>query len=464
MKNKLEKKQSRRTFLKNLGSASALAFAAPFIVPSTVFAKNGNVPPSDRIVMGCIGLGGQGRANMHAFINQPDTQIVALCDVDDGTSEFHRVNMFPDSQGGLRPALRETVKEYMRLNRPISPESISTFTDFRELLDRKDIDAVTVVTPDHWHSLITIAAAEAGKDIYCEKPLANSIFEGRSVCNSITRYGRILQTGSHERSNDSIRYAWELVHNGYVGELKEIHINMPNMDPHQKLLRTLTKPMPAMPVPEGFHYDFWLGPAPRAPYTRGRCHFWWRFILDYGGGEMTDRGAHIIDLAQFINDTDDTGPVELSGEGKQVGNGLYNAFIEYSFECKYKNGVRLIGGSKGERGLKLVGSDGWIFIHIHGGRLEASNPILLKRKISGNEIHVERSPGHRRNFLDSVKSRHKTVAHEEIGHRTASVCHLLNIAMMTGRKLQWDPVHEKITNEPEINRMLYHPMRSPWSI
>ena len=459
-----KKLKSRRKFIKNLASASAMAFGAPFIVPSTVFARKGSVPPSDRIVMGCIGLGGQGRYNMRAFINQPDTQIVALCDVDEGTSEFHKMNMYPDSQGGLRPALHETIKEYARQDRPISPDSISTYTDFRELLDRNDIDAVTVVTPDHWHGLITIAAAEAGKDIYCEKPLTNSIFEGRSVCNSITRYERILQTGSHERSNDSVRYAWELVHNGNIGELKEIHINMPNMDPHHKLLRTWTKPMPSMPVPKGFHYDFWLGPAPRAPYTRGRCHFWWRFILDYGGGEMTDRGAHIIDLAQFINGTDDTGPVELSGKGKPVGNGLYNAFIEYNFEAKYKNGVRLLGSSKGERGLKLVGSDGWIFIHIHGGRLEASDPALLKRIISGNEIHVERSPGHRRNFLDSIKTRHKTVAHEEIGHRTATICHLLNIAMLTGRKLEWDPVREQITNEPEINKMLFHPMRSPWSI
>jgi predicted dehydrogenase len=219
-----------------------------------------------------------------------------------------------------------------------------------------------------------------------------------------------------------------------------------------------------MPVPESLNYNMWLGPAPWAPYTLERVHFWWRFITDYGGGEITDRGAHIIDLAQFINQTDDTGPVEIIAEGSKVGNGLYNCFIEYAFECRYEKGTKIIGSSKGERGLKLVGTDGWIFIHIHGGQLTASDPRILQTKIGPEQIHVERSPGHHRNFLDSVKLRRKTVANEEIGHRTATICHLLNIAMESGETLKWDPQKEIITNSTIAEKMVHRPMRPPWSI
>ena len=179
---------------------------------------------------------------------------------------------------------------------------------------------------------------------------------------------------------------------------------------------------------------------------------------------MTDRGAHIIDLAQFINDADDSGPVEIIGRGRPIGNGLYDCFIEYDFECIYPNGVRLIGGSEGDRGLKLVGSDGWISIHIHGGRLDAEPKSILKESITPNEIHVERSPGHHRNFLDSVKTRKKPLAHEEIGHRTATICHLVNIAMLTERKIKWDPEREQVTNDDKVNKMVHKPKRSPWRI
>jgi len=457
-------KLNRRDFVKKIAQTTAGLAGFPTLIRPAALGRDGHVAPSDRIVMGCIGLGGQGRSNMRAFIEQPDTQIVALCDVDEGLGKLDTPYPFPGSRGGLLPARQETVRGYERLNRPVDEKSIALYTDFRELLAREDIDAVTVCTPDHWHGLITIAAAEAGKDIYCEKPLVNSIPEGIAVRDAIRKYGRILQTGSHERSRDSIRFAWELVQNGYIGELKEIHINMPNDERQHMILRNSTQPKPPMPVPKGFHYDFWLGPAPWAPYTRDRCHFWWRYILDYGGGEMTDRGAHIIDLAQFINGTDDSGPVEIIAKGEQLGKGLYDVFIEYQFECQYENGVRMIGSSEGQRGLKLVGSDGWIFIHIHGGRLEAEPATLLKQQIGPNEIHVERSPVHRRNFLDSIKTRRKTVAHEEIGHRTATICHLLNIAMLTGRPLQWDPQAEKITNDDEASRMMHRPMRSPWSL
>ncbi len=186
--------------------------------------------------------------------------------------------------------------------------------------------------------------------------------------------------------------------------------------------------------------------------------------MNYGGGEMTDRGAHIIDLAQLGNDADDTGPVELEAQGERPSEGLYDTFLKYKFECKYANGVRMIGKDTGTRGLKFEGTDGWVFIHIHGGRLEAEPESLLKEVIGPNEIHLGRSPGHHRNFLDAVKSRGEPVAPAEIGHRTATICHLLNIAMLTGDKLKWDPRLERVTNSHQANRMLGRPMRSPWHL
>jgi predicted dehydrogenase len=455
----------RRTFLKGAAGTTIAAISAPTIISSCALSKKGRLAPSDRIVMGCIGLGGQGTYDMSAFIHQPDVQVVALCDVDDGVGDYDYLYQYPGSHAaGLKPAVKRAVEYYASQNRPVKASSFALYSDFRELLQRPDIDAVQVTTPDHWHGLISIAAAKAGKDVYCEKPLVNSIPEGRAVCNAVNRYGRILQTGSHERSNDSVRFAYELVKNGRIGKLHTIEVNMPNNDSQHNLLRNNTQPKPTMPVPKGFDYDMWLGPARWAPYTRERTHFWWRYILEYGGGEMTDRGAHILDLAQFINDADNTGPVEISGKGKSVGNGLYDCFIEYEFDCTYANGVRLIGGSKGERGLRLVGDEGWIFIYIHGGRLTAEPASILRDKIGSHEIHTRRSPGHHRDFLNSIKSRQKTIASEEIGHRTATLCHLLNIAYMTGRKLQWDPVTEKITNDDGANRLLKKPMRAPWKI
>ncbi len=450
----------RRTFLKKSG----LAAAAPFIVPASALGRAGRPAASDRIVMGCIGLGGQGTFNMRAFINQPDTEIVALCDVDEGVGNFDMLYQEPgNNRAGLQPAAVKAVAAYEEKGQHVPLDRFALYTDFRELLARPDIDAVTVCTPDHWHGLISIAAAKAGKDIYCEKPLVNSVAEGRAVVEAVRRYGRVLQTGSHERSNDSVRYAWELVKNDRIGKLREIHVNMPNSDSHHEELRRDRGDHPAVPVPEGFHYDMWLGPACWAPYTPKRTHFWWRFILETGGGEMTDRGAHIIDLAQFIHESDDSGPIELVAEGKQVTSKLFDCFIEYAFECTYSDGVKLIGTSSGNRGLRLVGSDGWIFIHIHGGRLEASNPDILREIIGAGEVHTERSPGHHRNFLDCVKSRRLPVAHAEIGHRTATICHLLNIAMLTRKPIRWDPQNER-SDDDEINRLLKRPMRSPWKI
>ena len=452
-------KISRRKFLQKTSLAAAGAIGFPYIIPSSALGLDGTVAPSNRIVMGCIGAGGQGTWNMLAFLEQPDVQVVAICDVNEGSDDYDKLYQFEGSTtAGRNPARQRAEKYYAQQKADGTYKGCDGYNDFRELLARKDIDAVTVCTPDHWHGLVSIAAAKAGKDIYCEKPLVNSIPEGRAVCEAVKRYKRVLQTGSHERSGSSVRFACELVRNGRLGKLHTIRINMPVDN------QIAIGPQPTMPVPPGLDYDMWLGPTTWYPYTRRRGHFYWRYILECGGGEMTDRGAHIIDIAQLGNNTDDSGPVKISARGSAPRNGLFDTFDKYTFECEYANGVRMLGGIDQPRGLKFEGTDGWVFIHIHGGRLEAEPASLLQEIIRPEEIHLGRSPGHHRNFLEAIKTRNLPMAPAEVGHRTATICHLLNIALQTERTLQWDPVTEHVVNDEAMDRMVARPMRSPWRI
>jgi predicted dehydrogenase len=435
-------RSTRRQFLKVSGAATLGAAAAPYFVPSSALGLGGAVAPSERIVMGCIGTGGQGQGDMGAMMSFPEVQVIAVCDVDEGHKRSAAANV----------------------NKKYGNSDCREFKDFRELLAIKEIDAVTVTTPDHWHALCSVAAANAGKDVYCEKPLANSIGEGRAIADAVKKNKRILQCGSQERSGGNSRYACELVRNGRIGKLHTIRINLPTDDGHHNEAKALKGLPPEEKVPEGFDYDFWLGHTAVAPYSPKRTHFWWRFNLAYGGGEMTDRGAHVIDIAQLGGGFDNTGPVEIEATGSRNAGSLYNTFWDYKFTGKYANGVTMIGESKGPRGLKFEGSDGWIFVHIHGGMLEASSDALLKEKIRDDEIQLGRSPGHQRNFIDCVTSRKDPIATAEIGHRTASVCHLNNIALLLGRKLRWDPAKEQFIDDSEANALVTPKMRAPWSL
>jgi len=452
------KELSRRGFLREAAGASVAAVGFPYFVPASALGQAGTVAPSNRIVIGCIGAGGQGTHNMNVFMGNPDVQVVAVCDVERGRNAYRGATF------GREPGRQIVEKYYASQKESGTYKGCEAYTDFREVLARKDIDAVSVCTPDHWHGFITVAAAKAGKDIYCEKPLANTIAEGRAIANIVNRYGRVLQTGSQERSNESVRFACELVRNGRIGKLHTISVNLPCDEPHHAEVIKNAGPQPDMPVPAGFDYDMWLGPAFKEPYTERRCHFWWRFILRYGGGEITDRGAHIIDLAQLGNGTDDTGPVEITATGKRLPEGLYDVFMEYKFELKYANGVRMLGKSEGMRGLKFEGDKGWIFIHVPGGRLEAQPESLLKEKIGPEETHLGRSPGHQRDFLDAVKARREAIAPAEVGHRTATICHLINIALLVEQPLKWDPTRERVTNNPDADLMLIRSARRPWRL
>jgi predicted dehydrogenase len=433
-------RMTRRAFL---GAAAAGAAAcAPVIVPATALGRDGRAAPSERVVLAAIGTGGKGQHNVGQFLAMPDVQVTAVCDVD---------KKHLDAATGA-------------VNKHYGNEDCKATGDFRELLADRGIDAVCVSTPDHWHALISIAAAKTGKDIYCEKPLANSIGEGRAVCKAVRTTGRVLQVGSHERSNPKVRYACELVRRGHLGEVKTIRVQMPtDQSHHDHVRKSLQEPMPE-PVPEGFDYDFWLGHTPEVPYTTGRCHFWWRFILGYGGGEMTDRGSHILDIAQFAAGKDGAGPVHVQATGERNASGLYDAFMAYSFVNTYADGLRIVGESKGPRGLRFEGTEGSLFVAIHGGEMQAEPASLLGVKIDGFDPGRADAPSHQRNFIDCVKSRETPLAPVEAGHRTATLCHLNNIAMRLGRELRWDPLVERVRNDNEANALLLPRMRAPWAL
>jgi ASC-1-like (ASCH) protein len=435
-----KKKITRRAFLRRSSAAAAAGAAFPAIIPASALGADGHTAPSNRIVMASIGTGGQGSYDTRALMSLPDVQYAAVCDVD----------------AGRRNNAKKMIEEhYAARDRKID---IAPYNDFREVLARDDIDAVMIATPDHWHAVITIAAAKAGKDIYCEKPLANSIPEAVAVKETIDRYHTVFQTGSHERSRDNARYACELVRNGRIGKLHTIRVNMP-VDNHGPI-----PPQPPMPVPPGFDYDFWLGPARREPYTEKRCHFYFRYILDYSGGEMTDRGAHIMDLGQLGNNSDDTTPISVSGHGDFPRDGLFNTAMSYEFAFEYANGVRLEGKSIAPRGIKFEGDEGWIFIHIHGGDLRADPPSLLQEVIGPDEEHLGRSRGHHHDFIECVKSRGTPKAPVDVGCHTACMCHMANISMLLGRKLRWDPEQYRFINDEEANRMMQPSMRYPWRL
>jgi len=429
MKSKRTKKANaitRREFLKSTVAAAATAFAVPTIVPSSVFGADA---PSNRITIGSIGLGGMGTGNMKGFKGKSGSEVVAVCDVDAEHLEKARETAGLDKK--------------------------SCYNDFRELIARDDIDAVVVATPDHWHVPISIEAVRAGKDVYCEKPLTLTIAGGRALADEVKRYGRILQTGSQQRSGNEFRRACELVRNGRIGKLHTIKVGIPGNN------RTCPPTWEAEPVPKGFDYDMWLGPAPWEPYIEQRCHYQFRFILDYSGGQMTNWGAHYLDIAQWGNGADDTGPVEIEGKGDFPKSGLFTTAKKADIEYTYANGVKLVLKTGGGN-TRFEGSEGWVFVT--RGKIDAEPKSLLETKIGPDEIQLYKSRDHKQNFLDCIKSRREPIASAEIGHRSSTVCHLGNIAMLLGRKLKWDPEKERFTNDSAANRMVARSMRAPWRL
>lgn len=439
---------SRRSFVLAVGSAAA----APAVVPRWIL---GAEAPSNRINLGVIGCGNQTRVDVPSMLRQPDVQIVAVCDVNRGSHGYAR----PEHFLGREP-VREQVEEYYAEKRDTgSYRGCDAYSDFRELLARGDVDAVMVILPDHWHALVTVKACEAGKDVYCQKPLSLTIHDGQKMVEAVRKHNRILQTGSQYRSNSVVRRVCELVRNGRIGRVTRAVAIVNDSGPG---------PGPGwepMPVPDGFDYDMWLGPAPQAPYHIDRCLYRFRFHLDYSGGQVTNTGAHSIDIVQFALGTDGTAPVEYEDTGSRwpPEEHLYTTAMFTSFRGRYANGTEFVCQTQPAGfGARFEGSEGWLQYTYN--KIEASDERILESEIGPDEVHLPVSDNHYRNFLDAVKSREDPIEPVEVGHRTASICHAGNVAMRLKRKVKWDPQHEVFLDDDEANAMLRRPYREPWEI
>ncbi len=396
-----------------------------------------------------------------------ECQIVAVCDVNTASHGYRT----PEQFLGRKPGQEKVNAYYAAKQASGSYKGCDAYNDFRDVLARKDVDAVAIVVPDHWHALMVVMAAKAGKDMYCEKPLSLTIQHGRAMVEAVRRHKRVLQTGSHYRSSPDNRLGCELVRNGRIGQVKRIltqvaEINAVDPGPGWK----------PTPLPEGFDYEMWLGPAPWAPYHKDRCFYRFRFNLDYSGGQVTNFGAHSNDAAQWALGADDSGPIEVEDIGSEwpPKGGLYNTATKTAFRARYANGVELICKTDEPGfGVRFEGTEGWVEYGYQGLK---THPASLKTsKIGPSEIRLpvsnpERTqeagqhhvPDHVRNFLQCIRSRRDPVAPVSVGHRSATVCHLGNIAMLLKRKLQWDPVQERFVGDDEANRLLSRPMRAPW--
>lgn len=421
----------RRQFLK---LTSAASLAAPLILSSS-WAGAARRAPGDRITLGFIGTGTQGRGLLNNFLNQPDTQVLAVCDVDTTRREHHR----------------KIAEDFYSTKQDKQYQGCAAYKDFEELLARKDIDAVVIAVPDHWHAFIAIAACKAGKDVYCEKPLSLTIHEARAMVKAARKYDRVFQTGSMQRSMPEFRKACELVRNGRIGKIQRVIVDVGGP----------SRPcdLPEEPLEPGLNWDRWLGPAPSRPYNsvlspRGvHKHFPdWRNYREYSGGMMTDWGAHHFDIAQWGLGMDDSGPVEIiPPEDPKATKGL--RYI-------YANGVEVLHGESG--GVLFVGSEGKILVN--RGKFEATPKTVAEEPLGDNAIRLYNSYNHGKDFLDCMRSRKRPICDVEIGCRSATVCHLGNLAYWNHRRLKWDPAKERFIGDAEADKWLDRPKRGGWKV
>jgi len=436
---------SRRAFVAVTGAA----IAAPYIIPASALGKEGSAAPSERIVIGVIGTGGQARGLTGNAIKQPDTQIVALCDVNANT---------------VAEAKKQVDEFY-------GNQDCQTYRDFRELNARDDIDAVIIGTPDHWHALTSIDAAKHAKDIYCEKPMTWSLGEGQAVVKAVRENKRVFQVGSMQRSDPRFKRACELVRNGYLGKIKHINVSLPDYD---KCMWVDEFPK----APDYLDWEFYVGPATWTPFHPKRSDWDWRWWMAFGGGQMMDWIGHHGDIAHMAMDWDNTGPLEVKGvrwEMLNERNNLYDAPARYLFECEYKGGVTMTVANTsdmppefkqaaGDRlGTQFIARDGeWIYVD--RGEFRASNEELLKLTVKDSDFRFRSEGNHMRDFLNCVKSRQDPAAPVNAGHRSASIGHLGKIACELGATLHWDPKTETFAKEPSLNGLLTRKYRGDWKL
>lgn len=439
---KQQRSLGRRKFLKTM----AVAGAAPLILRSGLWAADN--APSNQITLGFIGLGTQGQGLMGGFLNRKDTRVLAVCDVDTTRRENSK----------------SRVEEHYKDDKASGKyKGCDAYTDFRELLARKDIDGVVVATPDHWHALISIAAAKAGKDIYCEKPMAHTILEGRAMVNAVHSHNRILQVGSMQRSAHEFRAACELVRNGCIGTVKraEVAVGGPPVPCN----------LPEETMEPGLDWDMWLGPAPMRPYNstlspRGMYKFFpdWRKYREYAAGMVGDWGAHHFDIVQWAFGFDETGPTEILPVND------FNA--THGVRLRYDNGLEVthIDGN----GITFYGDKGKIYVNRGkfnlwlGDQVKAdeadSCEVVLKELLPANAVRLYKSTNHLSNWLECMRTRKAPICDVETGQRTATICNLVNLAYIHGLPLKWDPKKERFVGENGRKEWLTREYRKPWAL
>lgn len=431
---------NRRRFL----AAATTAAVAPMIVPSSVFGAADRPAPSERITMGVVGWGMQGPGNTGAFLGQRDCQVVAACDLDKKHLE----------------AAVGTV------NRKYGNQDCKAYTDFQEMIVRKDIDAVMLAVPDNWHAFTAVEAANQGKDIYGEKPLARTIAEQQAIVRAVQKNDRIWQTGSWQRSQENFHKAAEIVRNGLIGKVHRVEVGLPSG--HHDFAGTGDKRAITAP-PEWLDYERWIGPAQMKPYIECRVHMNWRWDYNIGGGQLLDWVGHHCDIAHWGMDWDNSGPSEIKGTGEfPPADAIWNTATKYRIEMKYPGGVEMVmAGGHGDirSGTKWIGSDGWVWVDRGGfdsSKDEFKDFSRLPENLRKTPLYYSRN--HHRNFLDCVKSRKPTITPVETAHHSALPGHLGLIAMMVGRTLKWDAAKEEILGDAGATKLMSRSFRSPYTL
>ncbi|MES2003969.1 MAG: Gfo/Idh/MocA family oxidoreductase [Bacteroidota bacterium] len=424
---------SRRSFVKN-GLQAAVAFT---IIPRFVLGGKGYLPPSDRITLGFIGTGKQSKSLVKSF--KDIAQTIAGADVDkQKLAAFQKI-----TEGYYADAAQKQ-----------SYKGFTAYADFRQLLERKDIDAIVIATPDHWHAVNAVMAANAGKHVYCEKPMAHTVEEGRAMVNAMKKNKVVFQTGSMQRSWDKFRTAAELVRNGYLGNIKEVLVNVG--DP------AIAFDLPGMPVPDYLNWNDWVGPAVMTDYhtelsppVTKDVYPNWRNYKEYGGGILSDWGAHMFDIAQWALDMDKTGPVKYIPPT--------DANAKRGLTMIYENGIVMKHEDFGRKwGVRFIGEKGTL--DISRDYLDSNPANIATATLEPNAIRVYNSTNHYQDWLDCIKTGKEPICGAETGHRSSSVCALANIAYWTKRPLEWDPKKEQFKNDAEANALVKARIRAPWKI
>jgi predicted dehydrogenase len=432
---------TRRQFASVVTAVGAAAVSAP--------ARATTRPqPSDRITIGIVGLGSRGFNLLDDFLGQPKCQIVALCDFD----EFHHRDQ-PWGKGktfGRKPAEEHVKKTYG------SDSPLQVYADYRELIARKEIDAVVVATPDHWHALCTFEALQAGKDVYCEKPITHLFAEGQTIVAEVARQKAVFQTGSQQRSDPLFQKLVEIVHNGLIGDVQTVEVGLPP---------GYAKPMGSTEVVEpraGLNYEFWCGPSTKLPLMQARHHRWWRGHTAFGGGVLMDWIGHHNDIAHWAIGVHRSGPVKVEAvDWVFPDTNVYNTPEQYTIRCEYAGGITSTISSRNPEGLKIIGSKGWVFAR--RGKIEASDKRWLASDFVPGPIRIQSSSSHAANFLENIDTRGECIAPAEIAHRAITPGHLGYVSAALGKPLSWDPITETIVGDDAADRLLKTvEYRAPW--